>query len=182
MARIEGQTRSDPTDEIILALQEGQEDLSRDGMHLWFEQSQEWLAQAAQNRSELGKQHGNQTREQNGLHAIQQSAVPPSWDENDEYWSFSYPHIGAIFQEFGARPHEIRARRAEVLAFEWPDAPQEVKQQFEDTEGDLVFFESIDHPGVPAIGFVRRGRDITRSRLEKRGGDVEAFERRGEMQ
>ena len=174
MTEIRGEKHSDPTKEIIQELEADVEDLSRDIVMFWFEKSQNWLEEAAEQRSEIDSQ-GMEGREQNSLHVIQQTAVPPTWNENQKYWSFSYPHAGAVFQEFGAKPHEIRAKRAEVLAFEWPDAPQEVKEQFEDTEGDLVFFESIDHPGIPAIGFVRRGRDMTFAQLRHRDVEVERF-------
>jgi hypothetical protein len=178
MVELESDSGSDPTDEIILALEESAEEFTRDVIMHWFEKSQNWLEEAAENRSEIDSQ-GMIGREQNSLHAIQQTAVPPSWDKNEEHWSFSYPHAGAVFQEFGARPHEIRAKKAEVLAFEWPDAPRDIQEEFEHTEGDLVFFESVNHPGIPAIGFVRRGRDKTRTKLERQGYDVEEFEEGG---
>lgn len=179
MAEIEGQTGSDPTDEIISALETEKKRLSRDAAAFWFEKSQNRLEQAASTRADIddtrdarGSLEG---RAKNGLYAIQQGAVPPAWDDDEEHWSFSYPHEGAVFQEFGARPHEIRAKKAEVLAFEWPDAPQEIKEEFSHTEGDLVFFESISHPGIPAIGFVRYGRDQTVEKLNTRGIDTEEF-------
>lgn len=176
MADIESSTGGDPTKEVIQGLEANKKELTRDAIDLWFQNSQDWLREAEKNRSELGKQKGVEGREQNNLGQIAQKAVPPTWDEDKQRWSFSYPHEGAVFQEFGARPHEIRAKQAEVLAFEWPDAPEEVQEQFEHTEGDLVFFESIDHPGIPAIGFVRYGRDVAKRELESAGHDVTSWE------
>lgn len=174
MAPITADSGKSAGDAVEETLKAAREEISEDVIQYWFTQSQEWLEEAASNRADLDSEDRT-GREENGLFAIQQYAVPPSWE--DDHWEFAYPHEGAVFQEFGAKPHEIRARRAEVLAFEWPDAPKEVKEQFEYTEGDLVFFESIDHPGIPAIGFVRKGRDRTAAQL--RGIRTETFESGG---
>jgi hypothetical protein len=154
---------------VVKALEENARDLSEKAINFWFEESQLWLEQAAHNRANIASE-GRIGRENNGLFAIQQQATPPAW--NNGHWEFSYNHEGAVFQEYGARPHEITARRAEFLAFEWPDAPEEVQEQFDHTEGDLVFFKSINHPGIPAIGFTRRGRDKLIDRLEAKGIDT----------
>jgi len=175
MADIQADDGGDPTKAIIGKAQSKEDELTRDAMNLWFQESTDWLTEAAETRNEVGLMHGRKGREMNGLSQIAAGAVPPSWDKRREAWVFSFPHEGAVFQEFGARPHEIRAKKAEVLAFEWPDAPAEVKKQFEDTEGDLVFFESVNHPGIPAIGFVRYGRDRASRYLEQQGYDVEEF-------
>lgn len=159
----------DPTKAITMTLDDAKGDISRDAIDLWFQESTEWLKEAAERRSELGVMHGRKGRANQALDQIRKGAIPPRWVEEEEAWVFSFPHAGAVFQEYGARPHEIRARRAEVLAFEWPDAPQRVKEQFSHTEGDLVFFESINHPGIPAIGFVRYGRDRTERFLKDKG-------------
>ena len=175
MATIESEGGGDPTKAIIEGLEVQKKDLTEPVMDLWFQESTDWLVEAAENRSEIGVAHGRVGRAQNNLSELADKAVPPMWDDEREAWVFSFPHEGAVFQEFGALPHEIRARKAEVLAFEWPDAPKEVQERFEHTEGDLVFFESIDHPGIPAIGFVRYGRDKAKALLEKQGYNVEEF-------
>lgn len=160
----------DEATQKITGLVEGnKQELTRDAMMFWFEKSQKHLAEAAEQRQKLGSAKGQTGREETSLSKIQQGAVPPQWDQDREEWAFSYPHRGAIFNEFGARSHEVRAKKAEVLAFEWPDAPEKVQEQFDHTEGDLVYFESVNHPGLPGIGFVRRGRDLTAERLENRG-------------
>lgn len=59
--------------------------------------------------------------------------------------------------EFGIEPHEIRARNAEALAFVWEDPPQWVREEFNQardaggrfSSGWMVFFQSVDHPGIP---------------------------------
>jgi len=177
MADIEASNGGDPTKEVIQSLKADADELTRDIIDLWFSNSQDWLRDAEKNRSEIGVKSGVRGREENNLGQIAQKAVPPSWNEDEQRWSFSYPHAGAVFQEFGAKPHEIRAKKGEVLAFEWPDAPEEVQEQFEDTEGDLVFFQSVDHPGLPAIGFVRYGRDVAKRELEESEIDVTTWEK-----
>lgn len=173
MVEIEAENGGDPTNAILVAAESKKDVISKDIADLWFQESTDWLQEAAERRSELGERHGRAGRSMQALDQIRAGAVPPQWLETEESWVFSFPHEGAVFQEFGAMPHEIRARNAEVLAFEWPDAPEEVQEQFEDTEGDLVFFESIDHPGIPAIGFVRYGRDQAKALLESRGYQTE---------
>lgn len=59
--------------------------------------------------------------------------------------------------EFGVDEHTIRARNAETLAFVWEDPPAWVKEEFNQardaggrfTTGWMVFFESVEHPGIP---------------------------------
>ncbi|MFB6284582.1 MAG: hypothetical protein ABEK59_11765 [Halobacteria archaeon] len=168
MAEITDEDGGDPTEAVTAALSEKQ--FALELMDYWFSQSENHLLRAAETRREQGS---TKVRRKGSLHNIQQLAVPPSWDEEKGRATFSYPHEGAIFQEFGARPTEIRARKAEYLAFEWPDAPREVKEQFEHTEDDLVFFKSINHPGIPGIGFVRKGRDKTAALLDSLGLESE---------
>jgi hypothetical protein len=174
MSELEGENGGDPTKTVKQALEANKAELTRDAIDLWFAESQDWLRDAEKNRSELGREQNNTVRENNNLGEIAQSAQPPTWDDGE--WVFSYTHAGAVFQEFGAMPHEIRARKSEYLAFEWPDAPREVKEQFEHTEGDLVFFKSVNHPGIPAIGFVRHGRERAKTKLESAGYDVTSWE------
>lgn len=176
MADVKGQDGDDPTKAVVQGLEANADELTRDVIDVWFKETQEWLRDAEANRSELGRQKGNDQRENNNLGQIAQTAQPPTWNEDEQWWEFSYPHEGAVFQEFGAQPHEIRAKNAEVLAFEWPDAPEEVQEQFKHTEGDLVFFKSVQHPGLPAIGFVRYGRDVAKREVEEAGVDVTEWE------
>lgn len=177
MADITAEHGASATNEIVSTVEENRKDLTEDYAKLWFQESQDWLSEAASRRTEIGARHGVVGREQNGLHAIHGNAIPPRWLKEREAWAFSYPHEGAVYNEFGTTPHEIKAKKAEVLAFEWPDAPREVQERFEDTEGDLVFFDSIQHPGLPAIGFVRYGRRKTKRVMEGAGIETEQFER-----
>lgn len=175
MTEIEGEGGGDPTNAIRVELEQRGREYTRDAAHLWYQESTDWLRDAAERRAEVGLAHGRAGRAGQGLDQIRLSSVPPTWEKEEEAWVFSFPHRGAVFQEFGAMPHEIRAKRAEALAFEWPDAPEEVKEQFEHTEGDLVFFESVDHPGIPAIGFVRYGRDRAQAFLRRHGHSTEVY-------
>lgn len=183
--RIEASGGGDPTKEVVETIDENKKRFTRDVAHFWFARSQDWLAEAAEQRAGGGPgspddSEGRVGRQKTGLMNIHNSAQPPVWVPEDEQWEFSYPHRGAVYQEFGAEPHTIRAKKAEVLAFEWPDAPKEVKEQFEHTEGDLVFFDEIEHPGIPAIGFVRNSRDQTVSALERKGHEIRLVEPEGD--
>lgn len=173
--KIESGSGGDPTKAIIPDESDWEDTAVRDAADLWFQESTDWLSDAAERRSKIGLRHGREGREMQGLDQIRANAIPPFWDRERGAWVFGFPHRGAVFQEFGARPHEIRAKKAEVLAFEWPDQPADVREEFEHTEGDLVFFESINHPGIPAIGFTRYGRDRARNFLERGGNSTEEF-------
>lgn len=53
--------------------------------------------------------------------------------------------------EKGSRPHEILARFARALAFEW--------------KGRMRFFKRVQHPGFPGRRFVERTREIVKPKL-----------------
>lgn len=121
-------------------------EVARNAMDVWFSTSQDILAEA------------DSEEDDSDLFPIMQSAQPPTWSDEEGAYEFTYTHLAAIFHEFGAEPHVIRARRAQFLAFEWPDAPEWVREQFEETF-PLVFFKEVNHPGVPERRFVRGGRE-----------------------
>ncbi len=137
-----------------------QKDLLEEVVKYWYNDSQEKLLRRASDRA------SRQGTEESGLHRIAASAVEPYWDEQNQSWNFGYNHVGAIHNEFGAEAHEITASKSDVLAFEWPNAPEKVKEQFSHTEGDLVFFKSVNHPGIPAVSWVRDGRDSLKAKLD----------------
>lgn len=87
---------------------------------------------------------------------VVQSGVPPEWDSARDAFVFSFRHAAAVFFEVGTEPHEIEAVNSEFLAFDWPDAPDGVREQFEDSF-PTVFFRSVQHPGTPALRYVERG-------------------------
>lgn len=132
--------------ELSRAMGDLSKDMARDAIDVWFTESQRILSEA------------DSEEDDSNLFPILQSATPPVWDAALGAWRFSYTHLATIFHEFGAEPHIIRARRAEYLAFEWPDAPQWVRQAFSATF-PLVFFKEVNHPGVPERRFVRGGRE-----------------------
>jgi len=74
-------------------------------------------------------------------------------------WGWS--HEAAPFFDAGVSPHTIEGNP--ILSFVWEDAPAGVREMFSGTErvdGDpRVFFRSVEHPGIPASHFVRRGID-----------------------
>jgi len=63
----------------------------------------------------------------------------------------------------GVQPHMIEG--SPVLWFKWPNAPDEVKEKFrprwEDPDSFLeepeVLFSEVQHPGIPALGYIRKG-------------------------
>ncbi|AFH22022.1 hypothetical protein OSG_eHP14_00210 [environmental Halophage eHP-14] len=72
---------------------------------------------------------------------------------------WEWDHEAAGFFQFGVSPHTIDGDP--ILSFIWEDAPQGVKEMFANTErvdGDpRVFFQSVNHPGIPASRFVQAG-------------------------
>ena len=128
-------------------LQDALEDLSREQArevaNLWFSESQQKLR-------ERGDEAGYE------YFPILQGAQPPQW--TGEAWRFVYPHEASQYMEFGTEAHEIRAKNADMLAFEWEDAPQEVREMFEDTF-PTVFFKSVEVEGVDELRYLRDSRD-----------------------
>jgi len=80
-------------------------------------------------------------------------------------WGWS--HEAAPFFDAGVSPHTIEGDP--ILSFVWEDAPAGVREMFSETErvnGDpRVFFRSVEHPGIPASHFVRRGVDWVHENL-----------------
>lgn len=128
----------------------------------WAENSEQYLRQKSKERS--AQMDGD-----SGLHRIADEFTDPEWDDGRESWVFTVDHPAAIIHEVGATEHEIRARNAQMLAFEWPNAPRRIQKMFSHTEGDLVFFKSVNHPGVPAVGYIAAGRDQVIEELEQGG-------------
>jgi len=87
---------------------------------------------------------------------VAQSGIPPQEDGGD--YVFGYTHHAAQYLNDGTEPHVIRAVNAEWLAFEWPDAPQEIRDMFEATF-PTVFFKEIEHPGTRALRYMERSAD-----------------------
>jgi hypothetical protein len=82
---------------------------------------------------------------------------------------WTHPHAGKI--EMGVKPHTIEGDP--ILVFEWPNAPDEVREQFrsqwENPDSFLdepeVAYAKVEHPGIPSVGFIRSGfvRSIKRN-------------------
>lgn len=172
----------DPTKAIIERLEDDGKRITREAMDVWFAQAQDRLVAAAQQRAGgegADDSEGKTYRQQNNLSDILDEFQPPVWVEDENAWIFTVTHAAAVFHEFGADAHEIEAKRAQALAFEWPDAPTEIEEQFEDTF-PTVFFNSVEHPGTPAIGFIRYGREKARQRLSRAGFTAETFGKEGD--
>ena len=79
-----------------------------------------------------------------------------------------WTHEAAQYFNFGVSPHTIDGNP--ILSFIWTDAPQGVKEMFPHTErvngSPRVFFQSVDHPGIPASHYVRAGTRWLQSELQ----------------
>lgn len=179
---LEGPGGQDPTKGIKEAALDSAKEVTGEAMTVWHAQAQDRLTEAAEGRADIDAQRDSrgdlEGRKENSLYAITQSFTAPQW--TGDAWTFDVTHAAAVFHEWGAQPHEIQARKAEALAFEWPDAPEEIQERynFDDPTADdyqTVFFDNVDHPGVPAIGFLRHGREQARSRLENAGYSARGF-------
>ena len=172
----------DPTKAIVEHLESNGKEIARDAMDVWFSKAQDRLVAAAQQRA--GGEGADDSEDKyyrlnNNLTDMLDEFQPPVWVPDENAWIFTVTHAAAVFHEFGADAHEIEAKQAQALAFEWPDAPAEIADQFEDSF-PTVFFNSVEHPGTPAIGFIRYGREQARQRLDKAGFDVERFGKEGD--
>lgn len=184
---LKGENGGDATAVIAEATQKAAKKATREAMDVWHAEAQKRVMEAASGRADIDDtrdSRGSLTgRQENRLHELAQEFTVPVWSEDKGAWVFAVTHFAAAFHEFGAEPHEIRARQARALVFEWPDMPQEVREKFEDQwasptnslEEPQVAFNSVEHPGVPGIGFMRYGRQQAEERLSDAGFDTDTF-------
>jgi len=142
------------TGELEASLDDLSREQAKEVANRWFSASQEILYEAGDDLEYDVKK-------------VAQRAFPPKWDETEGAFVFAYEHPAARYLNDGTAPHEIEAKQAEFLAFEWEDAPAEVRDMFEATF-PTVFFKKVEHPGTPAIRFLERGRQRAASQF--RGG------------
>jgi hypothetical protein len=128
--------------ELSEGLEAASREKARDLANKWFSRSQEML-----------QKRGDDVEYE--YFPILQGARPPQW--TGEAWQFSYPHEASKYMEYGTEAHEIEAKEADMLAFEWPDAPPEVREMFEDTF-PTVFFKSVEVEGVRELRYIRDSR------------------------
>lgn len=152
------------------------------GEEAWLRENSEefarrWYSKAQKRLYDLGDEMDFD------VYPVAQSGVPPQW--NGEAWVMEWPHFAAMFFEYGAEEHEIEPVDAEILAFEWPEMAGE---PFGDTgktwdevyssSWPTVFLPKVDHPGMPALRFVRDSRDEVEQDMKQRtlnetlGGDL----------
>jgi hypothetical protein len=99
------------------------------------------------------------------LAALEGPAVRHEDDRITATWTIDHP--GALPLEVGSSDHVVSSDDG-PLAFEWPDAPAEVKDQFEHTDGDLVFFQEVEVAGVDETRHTRRALAELRRALQGR--------------
>lgn len=128
------------TDALVVAF----DDLSRDTV---MEAANRAFSWSQENLYEAGDERGYD------VESVAQMAQPPQWDESEGGAVLKYPHPASKFFEDGTQTHEIVADDG-VLAFEWPDAPQEVQEMFESTF-PTVFFKTVEVEGIEPLGFLR---------------------------
>jgi len=79
-----------------------------------------------------------------------------------------WSHEAAGYFQWGVPAHTIDGDP--ILSFIWEDAPRGVREMFSGTErvgGDpRVFFRSVDHPGIPASGYVRAASNWLQQELQ----------------
>lgn len=138
------------TEQLEIAFDDLSDDAAKELANRWFSASQEKLYAG-------GDQHDYD------VYPVAQSGVPPQKD--GDAWKFGYLHPATVYFEFGTPDHEVEAQEAEMLAFEWPDAPQEVREMFSDTF-PTVFFESVEVSGINALRFVQNGRTQARNNFD----------------
>lgn len=137
-------------DDLAVTVENLSRDIAMEAANRWFSWSQEIF-------TEGGDQEGYD------IFPVVQSARPPEWTEDGA--EFVYPHEATQFFEKGTTAHEIEANQGDVLAFEWEDAPAEVRDMFEETF-PTVFFPSVTVDGIERIGGIERGRQRTVQWLE----------------
>jgi hypothetical protein len=186
---IEGQN-GDAAQAIEAGVEEYGKRVTREAVTVWNTEAQKRIMEAAGGRTDIDAardMRGSLTgREENELHQLAKEFTAPVWDDANDQWIFACTHAFASLHEWGAMPHEIEARRAQALVFEWPDMPSEVREDFEaqweSTDNFLtepmVAFSNVDHPGLPAIGFMRYGRQKAREELRDMGVATEGFAER----
>lgn len=126
---------------------------ARDVANRWFSRSQEILQEEG---DAAGYNHSS----------VLQSGQPPQFD--GESWRFGYGHTASVFFEFGTEPHTITPNQADMLVFEWEDAPAEVREMFSDTF-PTVFFREVEVDGIDELRYVRDGRAQTVREVRNEG-------------
>lgn len=134
------------TETLTVAAEEFSDDLASEAARRWFSWSQE-IFQAG------GDEHDYE------IFPIVKSAQKP--ERTSEGYHFVYPHEATVFFEKGTTHDEaIQATEAETLAFEWEDAPPEVRRMYEETF-PLVFMPESHPDGIERIGGIEKGRQRT---------------------
>ncbi|GGO03509.1 hypothetical protein [Haloarcula pellucida] len=125
-------------------------DMALEAANRAFSASQEEL-------TEGGDKHGYDT------YPVVQSGTPPQWDDQLGGAVFDYRHPAAYFFEVGTQTHTVPGD--DVLVFEWPDAPPEVREMFDDSF-PTVFLPEATVDGIERIDYVKSGMRIAEQWLE----------------
>lgn len=113
---------------------------------------EEWLPTAVDQSHDVLRRYGaeNDYRVEPVIDSLQSPTIRRESGRVVARWGWT--HEAAPFFDVGVSPHTIDGDP--ILSFVWEDAPPEIRQSF---EGDppRVYFDSVEHPGLPASGFVR---------------------------
>lgn len=140
------------TSELEAELQALSREEAREAANRWFSTSQESLYEGG---DEYDYDVSN----------VAQSGIPPQWDDSLDGYVIEYLHMATRFFNDGTARHEVEAQEAEFLAFEWPDAPPEIREAFEATF-PTVFFQSVEVDGIAALRFFEDGQQDAEAYLE----------------
>lgn len=141
-------------DSSSLARQLDEEVLKRETSGL----AREWYERAIQYLYDRGEDEGYE------IQAVAQTSQPPAWD--DGAWRIEFPHEASVYFEYGTDDHTVEPD-GEVLVFPWPDAPADVKEDFEGQWSDpghwleepYVIFPRTEVEGISRLRFVRDARE-----------------------
>lgn len=100
--------------------------------------------------------------------SVLESLVGPVIDANPPGMavrvSWAFDHEAAQHLEFGTSEHTIEGDP--VLAFEWPDAPAEVRNMF-DATFPTVFFQEVTVDGVAETRFTRESLQALAAEIQR---------------
>lgn len=143
------------------------------------EVTREWAGRWHSRMQDLLLQRGEELGYE--VHTVVQAISPPEWRETEmgPAWVISQNHVVSEIFEYGSEPHPITPTNADFLLFPWPNAPEEVKEEWRPTwedpqhflEEPFVLYPEVDHPGTEEIRHTRDSREMVRTEMANSGGE-----------